>query len=214
MKASVTSKVSEKACSTGVRVCSWGSDPRRIFAEIGKAVGRTELSRLYVSGKLVVPGHQPAPDPGSRPERTRKLIKALLHHPLRSLTLDLEGHLVIPTEDEISKACPVALNEEQTKAFSSWRVEFPRVAAAAPEASKDPEPSEEANDAQGKTPEPGTQVTNEAKLKEEFGDEIVSEKPLPGGDAATNAITLALGESQAAVGAQKCLRVWLRNKST
>ena len=107
--------------------------------------------------------------------------------------MDLEGHLVIPTEDEISKACPVALNEEQTKMFSSWRVEFPRVVAAAPEASKDPEPSKEANDTQGKTPEPGTQVTNEAKLKEELGDDIVSEKPLPGGDAATNAITLALG---------------------
>ena len=65
-------------------------------------------------------------------------------------------------------------------------------------------------------PTPGTQVTNEAKLKEDFGDEVVSEQPLlAGGSAATtNAITLALGESQAAVGAQKCLRLWLRNTST
>ena len=32
MKASITSKVSEEACSAGVRVCAWGSDARKIFA--------------------------------------------------------------------------------------------------------------------------------------------------------------------------------------
>ena len=82
MKAAVNCKVVEAATTTGVRVCTWGQDPRKIFAEIGQAVGRTELSKLYVSGKLVVPGHQPVPDPGSRPERTRKLVKALLQKPL------------------------------------------------------------------------------------------------------------------------------------
>ena len=217
MKASITSKVSEEACSTGVRVCSWGSDPRKIFAEIGRAVGRTELSKLFIRGKLVVPGHRPGLDPGSRPERTRKLIKALLPQQMKCLALDTEGRLVIPTADEIAKACPVALDEEQHKMFARWRVDFPREVAAAPETSKPPEASKQtgANNTQCKTPEPGTQVTNEAKLKEDFGDEVVSEQPLAaGGSAATNVITLALGESQAADGAQKCLRVWLRNKST
>ena len=71
MKAAVNCKVVEAATTTGVRVCTWGQDPRKIFAEIGQAVGRTELSKLYVSGKLVVPGHQPVPDPGSRPENTQ-----------------------------------------------------------------------------------------------------------------------------------------------
>ena len=82
MKAAVNCKVVEAAATTGVRVCTWGQDPRKIFAEIGQAIGRTELSKLYVSGKLVVPGHQAVPDPGSRPERTRKLVKALLQKPL------------------------------------------------------------------------------------------------------------------------------------
>ena len=50
----------------------------KIFAEVGQAVGSTELSKLYVGGKLVAPGHQPVPDPGPRPERTRKLVEALL----------------------------------------------------------------------------------------------------------------------------------------
>ena len=57
-------------------------------------------------------------------------------------------------------------------------------------------------------------MTDEAKLKEYIKDEVVSEKPLPqGGSSATHAISLALTENKAAAGAQKCLRVWLRNKS-
>ena len=131
MKAAINCKVSEAATTAGVRVCTWGQDPRKIFAEIGQAVGRTELSKLYVSGKLVVPGHQPVPDPGSRPERTRKLVKALLQKPLNNLSLNSEGHLIIPTQEEIAKACPVTLSDEQEKAFARWRVEFPRPAAAA-----------------------------------------------------------------------------------
>ena len=106
--------------------------------------------------------------------------------------------------------------------FSTWRVHFPRPVAALPEPGKaaDPEADKarqpsDTTTTPGKTPEPGTRVTNEAKLKEDFGDEVVSEQPLPaGGSAATSAITLALAESKAAVGTQKCLRVWLRNRSS
>ena len=93
--------------------------PRKIFAEIGQAVGRTEISKLYVSGKLVVPGHQPVPDPGSRPERTRKFVKALLQRPLKHLSLDSEGYLIIPTLEEVAKACPATLRDEQVKEFAS-----------------------------------------------------------------------------------------------
>ena len=74
-----------------------GHGPHMVFAEVGQAVGRTELSKLYVSGKLVAPGHQPVPDPGPRPERSCKLMKALLPKPLNNLSLDSEGYLVIPT---------------------------------------------------------------------------------------------------------------------
>ena len=55
-------------------------------------------------------------------------------------------------------------------------------------------------------------MTNEAELKENFGDEVVSQQPLLFvGRAAKHVIVLALGESKAADGAQKCLRVWLHN---
>ena len=89
-------KVVEAATTAGVRVCTWGQDPRNIFAEIGQAVGRTELSKLYVSGKLVVPGHQPVPDPGSRPERARKLGTALLQKPLKTYVLEFRRALDHP----------------------------------------------------------------------------------------------------------------------
>ena len=66
MKACISAKVSEEASSTGVRVCAWGHDPRKNFVEIGRAVGRTELTKLYVQGKLVARGpraaRQPVPD--------------------------------------------------------------------------------------------------------------------------------------------------------
>ena len=238
MTAAVNSKVAEAATTTGVRVCTWGQDPRNIFADMGQAVGRTELSKLYVSGKLVVPGHQPVPDPGSRPERTRKLIKALMQKPLTNLSLDSEGHLIIPTQEEIAKAGPVTLSDEQERDFASWRVEFPRpasrpaaaVAAAAVGATEEGgisvgAGSSGAGNAQGSaggggsaTPPPlapGAQADSEATLKENIGDAILSQKPLPeGGAAATRQMTLCLTATQAADGAEKTWRVWLHNKAS
>ena len=226
MKAAINCKVAEAATTTGVRVCTWGQDPRKIFAEIGQAVGRTEISKLYVSGKLVVPGHQPIADPGSRPERTRKLVKALLQKPMKSLSLNSEGHLIIPTQEEIAKACPVTLNEEHERDFASWRIEFPRIAAAAVGAtevaatsSADPQGSAGGGSGvESATPPPlapGAQADSIAVLKEKFGDEILSQKPLPeGGAAATREMTLCLTATQAADGAQKTWRVWLHNKAS
>ena len=162
----------------------WGQDPRKIFAEIGQAVGRTEISKLYVSGKLVVPGHQPVPDPGSRPERTRKLVKALLQKPLTNLALKSEGHLIIPTQEEITKACPVTLSDEQEKEFASWRVEFPRPAAAAVGAPEEGGGAEAGGSGAGNTQgsagggatpptlAPGTQADSEAALKDKMGTEF------------------------------------------
>ena len=46
MTAAINWKVGEAAITTGIRVCTWGQDPHKIFAEIGMAVGRTELSKL------------------------------------------------------------------------------------------------------------------------------------------------------------------------
>ena len=189
-----------------------------------------------MSGKLVVPGHQPVADPGPRPERTRKFVKALLQTPLKSLSLDSEGHLIIPTQEEIAKACPVTLSDVHEKAFAEWRVEFPCPAAAAVGATEEgggADGSAEAGSSGAGNPQgsagggrgagsatpptlaPGTQADSEAVLKEKNGDEILSQKPLPeGGAAATREMTLCLTATQAADGAQKTWRVWLHNKAS
>ena len=63
MKAAIAAKVSEEAISSGVRVCTWGQDPRRVFSEVGRAVGRSQVSKLFCENKLVHPGFTPTPDP-------------------------------------------------------------------------------------------------------------------------------------------------------
>ena len=102
--------------------------------------------------------------------------------------------MIIPTQEEIAKACPATLTDEQEKEFASWRVEFPRPAAAAVGATEEGGISVEAGssgagNAQGSaggggsaTPPmlaPGTQADSEAALKEQIGDEILSQNPCP-----------------------------------
>ena len=222
VRSAVNAKVSEEATSSGVRVCVWAQDPRKIFAEIGRAVGRSQLSKLYVDGKLVVPGHQPCPNPGPRPERTRKLVKAMLPEPLKVLSLDPEGHLLIPTADEISKSCPVALSGDQVDEFAAWRLEFPR---PEPTANNSQENKEQEGVDQpavgGAAPKP---TNPESKLRpgttagsiqdlSKYGDKIQTERPLPEGAAASCAhLKLVHTQVDAAVGANKINRVWIRNE--
>ena len=96
--------------------------------------------------------------------------------------------MIIPTQEEIAKAGPVTLSDEQERDFASWRVEFPRpaaaVAAAAVGATEEGgisvgAGSSGAGNAQGSvggggstTPPPlapGTQADSEATLKEKLG---------------------------------------------
>ena len=215
-KAVISTKVSGEAAAAGVRVCLWAHDHRKIFAEIGRALGRTEMSKLFSANKLLVPGHQPLADPGERPERTRKLIKAMLPTPLKTLSLDKEGNLIVPTEEEISKACPVALTAEQLCHFQKWRVEFPRPSAGVPPGAPAPALETAPNGGSSAAVSPGKVVEDAGQLKE-LGEEIVVEVELPGAaGTAMSEIKLALGRrSMAAVGAGTVVsHVWLHNTST
>ena len=183
MKAAAKCKVGEPASTSNIKVCVWGQDPRKIFAEIGQAVGRTELSNLFMDKKLVVPGHQPIPDPGPLPERTHKFIKALLQKPLRTLSLNSEGYLIIPTQEEIAKACPVTLSDEQEKEIANWRAEFRNEANSSGAGNSQAPRQQEARQGTWTPPmlAPGTQAVSEADMKATFGDEIISQKPMPEG---------------------------------
>ena len=173
---------------------------------------------MFSANKLLVPGHQPLADPGERPERTRKLIKATLPTPLKTLSLDKEENLIVPTEEEISKACPVALTAEQLSLFQTWRVEFPRPSAGVPPPGGEPAPAlpPVPNGGTSATVKPGKVVEDVGQLKE-LGEEIVVEVELPGAaGTAMSEIKVALGRSSiAAVGAGSVVsHVWLHNTST
>jgi hypothetical protein len=126
-KAVLAAKVSVEATSNGVRVCSWSHDPRKIFAEIGRVRCMTLLGQHYIKGLLTLPGHVPVPDPGDEPVKSRKLMRAMIGKPLKALNLDSEGMLLIPTDVEISRSCPVQLDPEMLANIAAWRVEFPRL---------------------------------------------------------------------------------------
>ena len=127
--------------------------------------------------------------------------------------------MIIPTQEEIAKACPVTLDEWHEREFANWRVEFPRPAAAAAAVGATEEgggangsaeagssgvgnPQDSAGGgrvAESATPPtlalttvaPGARADSQQVLKEKFGDEILFQKPLPeGGAAATREMTL------------------------
>ena len=77
-KAALRCKTSLAANQVGVRVWSWATDPRRVFADLGTARIKTQVGELYLAGKLTLVGHTVVEDPGPKPERARKLLKAAL----------------------------------------------------------------------------------------------------------------------------------------
>ena len=208
MKAAINAKVSEEATAAGVRLCVWAHDPRRVMTEVGRAVGRTQVSKLFLENKLVFPGFTPLQDPGAKPERTRKMIRASLAEPMKVLTLDSEGNLIIPTSDEVRRHCPVRLIDEQVATFERWRQEFPR-RGPEPEIVQPPPPTGVPDPTAGvSVAKVGSQATPD-ELSTLFKHEVIKEVDLPeGGVAGAQHIKLCL---TAAVGADKTKRVWFHN---
>jgi hypothetical protein len=85
--AAINCKVSPEAIAANVRVLSWAHDPRRVFADIGMARGRSLVAKLYSGGKLVLPGHVPIPPPGEPTKKSQKLINSMLEKPLAILSM-------------------------------------------------------------------------------------------------------------------------------
>ena len=94
--------ISPEAASQNVKICVWSHEPRKVFHEVGKARVHTKLGNSYMARKISLPGHTPVPDPGEKPERSRKLMKALLANtPLKFLSVTQEGYLIIPSEEDV-----------------------------------------------------------------------------------------------------------------
>ena len=124
--ASLNVKTSVEATNANLKMAVWSHDPRKIFQEVGSARVLTTLGHAYMSRKLSLPGHTPVPDPGDKPERSRKMIKALLEKPLSTLHIDANGNLLVPTEDEVRRVLTSELSSTAVESLAQWREEFPR----------------------------------------------------------------------------------------
>ena len=135
--AALNIKTSIAATNANVKVCTWSHDPRNNFAEVGTARVHTALGEAYMAHKLHLAGYTPVPDPGERAERSRKLVKALLDKPLKTLHMNTDGYLLIPTPDEVCQLLQMREMTNETGCVKRLarkvlsRVSLPRGAAAA-----------------------------------------------------------------------------------
>ena len=181
--AALATKLSEEASGNACKVCYWGFDFRSVFHHVGKARLQTEIRAQYLAGKLPVAGRTPLPVPSAPTTRTRKDIQSLLPGPLKHLSIDAEGDLVLPC----SSALPVQMTEAVRGLFETLEKEFPQKTATAPEAGKQPKPASGSTEHQGGQADasaanallaPGSVLADRAALIA-AGFTILKESPAP-----------------------------------
>ncbi len=207
------------AVSANVRLCSWAHDPRKVFSDIGSAVCKTALAKLYLARKLTIPGHFPIEEPGERPNKTRRLITALLPVPLKTSSIDTEGQLIIPSDTVIQTVIPFALDSKSKGCLDELRIQFPQTTTAPQPAPGGPTPAdpEQAPAAGNVYPpsaggvcRPGAVASDLVNLRDNFKHTKITEAPLPPGNhtVCTNVVLmLTKTESEGQRG------LWLHNKS-
>ena len=108
------------------------------------------------------------------------MFKASLGEPLQVSALDSEGHLIIPTSDEVGRYCPVKLTAEQFSMFEAWRKEFPRLNPQ-PVIAQPPPPTAVTNPTGDVgVAKVGSQATPD-ELSTSFKHEVIKEVDLPEG---------------------------------
>ena len=120
----ITTELSEEAVGNNCTVCYWGFDFRPTFCEVSSARVKTELGKRYLDGKLSVSGRTPIQAPVEPNAVNRKDIRSLLPAPLKRLSIDADGDLVLPALDSL----PVQANQTIRQAFKSLEKEFPQKA--------------------------------------------------------------------------------------
>ena len=118
--AALGARLSNEARESGVRVCYWGSEFRRVQREVASARFKTEIGKAYLAGKLEIPGMSPVPMP-DQPKGNLGDINLLLERPLQKLTIDGQGNLVLPPLSSV----PVAVSEELKELWEVVSAEFP-----------------------------------------------------------------------------------------
>ena len=65
--AAMHARCSHEARDANARLCNWGYEDKRVFAEIARANINTAFGKLYLEGRLVISGLTPVQDPGLPP---------------------------------------------------------------------------------------------------------------------------------------------------
>ena len=208
MKACLDVKVSEEATAQGVRLCGWSHDPRSVFFEAGRARGRTHMGSLYLKRKLTMVGHQPVEDPGEKPKKSRKLLRALMTQPMKVLSLSADGDLIIPDEQETKIACNAVLEDEAADTIDKIRKKYPRPSQLPTVDTTETKPNPNPNPAV--VVKAGTCFPSASEVTEKCGDKILKSSPLPGVAAAIYKKAEFVLASKAD---GKGFRVWLHDLS-
>ena len=98
-----------------------GFDFRPVWSEVSSARVKSEIGLQYLDGKLHVSGRTPIPAPDDRPIE-QKATKDFLPTPLKHLSINVEGHLVLPTLANL----PVKPTPELVEVLEKLAQEFPQ----------------------------------------------------------------------------------------
>ena len=127
-------RCAQEAKDANVRLCYWGYEDKRVFADIARANINTAFGRLYLEGRLVISGLTPVPDPGPPPSSAasgapnKTAITEMLGGPLKQLTVDDQGRLAVPTLEAWKRddtAPPVPMTPELADYLKTLHAEFP-----------------------------------------------------------------------------------------
>ena len=133
--AAMHARASPEAKDLGVRVCYFGYESRKMFAQIAKANINTTIGELFLANQLAISGLTPiqAPTPASGGSSSgapsRELIMEELARdnkdPLKQLSVHANGSLVIPSVENWEKNPIVPMSEELGDILRKLREEFP-----------------------------------------------------------------------------------------
>ena len=215
--AAINCKVSQEAVAANVRVLSWAHDPRRVFAEVGRARGRSDIAKYYLQNKLSLPGHLPIPSPGEPATKSRKLINSMLEKPLTILSMSKNGDLIIPSDDTIKRFCPVELPQDAKDNVATWREKFPAPSDSAIGENETPQNQVQDQGTQAKEESDKTNTKDETTIAvgtalspeelESYGEQVVKEANFPDSNPSSHQLMrLALAKTK-----NSKRRVWFHN---
>ena len=193
--AAMHARASPEAKDAGVRVCYFGYESRKMFAQIAQANINTTIGELFLSNQLAISGLTPiqAPTPasgGSSIGPSRELVMEELARdnkdPLKQLSVHANGNLVIPSVENWEKNPIVPMTEELGDILRKLAAEFhqiedqppnpPAPAPPPPPAPPVPEPMPNSED----VIMTGSQFTSRAELLQTSGCKILKEVCVPG----------------------------------